>query len=56
MEVIRSDEVHVELGKGILISPDGSSLSDVKIHPFKPQVVTAVVDQKIGIFVVWNMN
>lgn len=29
MEVIRSDKVHVELGKGILISPDGSSLSDV---------------------------
>lgn len=52
MEVIRSDKVHVELGKGILISSDGSSLSDVKICPFKPQIVTKVVDQKVGISVV----
>lgn len=56
MEVIPSDKVHVELGKGNLISHDGSSLSDVKICPFKPQVVATVVDQKVDMFVVWNMN
>ena len=56
MEVIPSDKVHVELGKGNLISHVGSSLSDVKICPFKPQVVATVVDQKVDMFVVWNMN
>lgn len=45
------------LGKGILITPDCSSRTDVKIRPFKPQVVTVAVGQKVGgIFVVWNMN
>ena len=38
--------------RGVLVTCSCSSLTDVKMCPFKPQVVTVVV----GIFVVWNTS
>lgn len=46
----------VGLGKGVLITCSCSSLTDVRMCPFKLQVVTVVLGQNEGIFVVWNIN
>lgn len=56
MEEIQSDKVPMGLRKGVLITCICSSLTDVKMCPFKPQVVTVVVGQNVGIFVLWNIN
>lgn len=44
------------LGKGVLMTCSCSSLTDVRTCPFKLQVVTVVLGQNEGIFVVWNIN
>lgn len=43
-------------GRGVLITCSCSSLTDVKMCTFKPQVVTVAVGQNVGIFVLWNIN
>lgn len=38
------------LGKGALVTCSCSSLTDVEMCPFKPQVVTVEVGQNVGVF------